>query len=53
VFDDAGGSGFGRWSGGWLPSDESSSVDRGVGVDAVAELVDGDVMVIPAEGDEV
>jgi hypothetical protein len=28
-------------------------VGRGVGVDAMAELVYGDVMVIPAEGDQV
>jgi hypothetical protein len=31
-------------------TDEASSVHGGVGVDPVSELVDGDVMVVPAQG---
>jgi hypothetical protein len=41
---------------GWsvvLGFEELSAVDGGLGVDLVAEAVDGDVVVVPAEGDEV
>jgi hypothetical protein len=54
MIDDAGGGGLrSRRAGGWSPSDEPSSVYGGVGVDGHPELVDGDVMVVPAEGDEI
>ena len=33
--------------------EELSAVDGGLGVDLVAEAVDGDVVVVPAEGDQV
>jgi hypothetical protein len=36
-----------------LGFEELSAVDGGLGVDPVGEAVDGDVVVVPAEGDEV
>jgi hypothetical protein len=34
-------------------ADESSAVGGGVGVDSESEHVDGDVVVVPAEGDQI
>ena len=41
------------WPGGGPPSDQTSSMDRGLGINAVSELVDGDVMVEPTKGYQV
>jgi hypothetical protein len=54
VVSDAGGSWLGSgWPGGWSPSDEAAAVGGGVGVNGHAELVDGDVMVVPAQSYQV